>query len=413
MSTPLQPYHIESRNLMKKDLFLEAAMTLKKGLASDPEMNLLALVDLASCYYMLSDYVNFSKYTQKSYLEFQKQGSSLCLDQQMALALGLGRLLEEIGSVGEALKLYDLPVDYSTSSRTIKILAQKLRLLSELGLNDQLRLLYISCQQMFENKSDQDIDLKNALLFTDFYLYGEETCLNRYFQNHSSVAEQNSDQRLLFFNILYLFIVSQRPIAQKMQNELSKFNYFECDAYEKCLYDIALMQINKLPYQNLDLTRAGELSPFCSIRFIKCLSTIYQSQSVFLLRREFMQVIEHISKESKQLITKAFPLPEQKITIELANHQLICSNLKIDLNQSRNSFELLSLFINNPKISLEKACEFMYQSTLDLNYQHRLRMAISRLNKNISSQLGVNYVIKMNKADMSLTSELNIIKRAS
>jgi tetratricopeptide (TPR) repeat protein len=412
-SSPSLDNYAKARALMARDQYLDAALILRDGLEHEFAGNPFAEVDLANCYYMLGDYVSYRKYTLRALSEYRAGHAPLRADERAGLALGLGRALEELGLVDEALRLYDASPEHAATMRSRKLLAQKLRLQSELGLHEEVRLAYLSCIQMLDEDGNEEVDFQNAMLFVDHALFGPAASLKRYAKLHLSPRLQRSDQRLLFFNLLGLVLFSPGPLETKLAGYLDSFDYFSCDPFERCLYDLARIRQGLPPFETLGLERSALLSPMCGFRFLLALSVSLPEASLLETRREFMARLESLTVPSRRLIAKAFTLPHPTLEIEVGTAEAVCAGRQIDFGKSRNALVLLSLFADKQRLTYEELSRSHFNCELDENGLSRIKMAISRLNKALSKQLGFPALIFMAKDDVRLIENVSIRRRGT
>ena len=88
-----QNLHQQAREQMRCGTFHSAVEILVRAY-QDCGPHILVMVDLASCYYMLQDYVNFRQWTLRSYDEFNQIKNQLSQDSFQSSSLALGKLLE-------------------------------------------------------------------------------------------------------------------------------------------------------------------------------------------------------------------------------------------------------------------------------------------------------------------------------
>jgi hypothetical protein len=230
---------------------------------------------------------------------------------------------------------------------------------------------------------------------------------------HASSRIRPSDRRLLFFNLLYLLLREEGEVAPQAISYLKSFDYFECDPFERGLYDVALTLQGATPLEELKLERSARLSPMCAIRFISLVAKADPRILPFHARREFTAYSDLLTPGSKRMIHEAFPLPDTRLMLHVTEDRLSYEDVEIDLARRPNALKLLQLFSEKQAVTLEEICQTVYGCELDPNSQHRARMAISRLNKALSSKLGFTSLFQMGKIDVRLDERVRIAGQAS
>lgn len=394
---------------MKANDYIAAAGLLKEIISYQNGAHVIPLIDLASCYYMIGDYSSFKKFSQLALNRKNNSFEVLSELDQSRVILGLGRLLEEMGYVTEALALYKEVNDYSSTIQRKKILAQKLRLESELGLKGEILLNYNSILRMYEENGDMEVDFLNAILYAEYHLFGFEIAYERYFSIQKKFEISESDQRLLFFNLLFLSL-RDKIITEKIMSTLNSFDYFKCDNFEKALYNFSLLSSNQAPLQSLTINNFLDLSPFCQIRFLFLLSQYSKDpDDISKARILVCQFLNEVSPKSKSLIKKSFKYDDpEEITIYLNKDLTIYKNTQIDFGKSNTSRKFLNYFINQKSILIDELCNKLFSSEAASSEIHRLRMMIQRLNKKLEDQIGISGVFKMNKIEVTLLHKINI-----
>lgn len=282
------------------------------------------MLDLAGCYYGLGDYLTFRKYTLEALEVFNAFDLSKLQseDNYHGAILGLGRCLEELGMVHEALMVFSrLSIDNSTSIRKRKILAERLRLQCEFNFNadaDRELSAMTSFQSLCED-GNVEVDIINAILYFEFRERGMATAIREFFRLSSHDRFIESDRRLLLFNLLYLSLLNKGPIDKDLVSACLDFDYFRCDPYEKCLYDYLLALTSAIPLNEVSSQRGRALSPMCRLRFLYLLTlNPHHTEGVIALRL-LRSSLEGLSGKSKGLLLSVFCITDKSgIVLTLA-----------------------------------------------------------------------------------------------
>jgi hypothetical protein len=399
-----QEGHLNAKTLMLRGEFAQAAMTLKGTLlAHGPHV--LGLIDLASCYYMIQEVSLFREKTILAYEAFEKNRAQLSQITLKRVALGLGKLLEEIGHVSEALELYENALTLHKSESEVmdewvcKIRAQYLRLLSELSLNGDLATQYLLCEQMYFQDRDCQIDLQNALMEADFILFGQAAARARLRRFLQEPEIQDFEKKLLFFNFLYYSL--RESSSQSIESfELEMFDYFTCDQFEKALWDLYLLAAQKTCLAPIELDRSEGMSFLCSLRYLFLLQQMgSQSMGISGAQEKMLFLLKTIPAPSQKLIRTQWlgHTPDSSVAITITPQGVFLDGRILNLGKSQNSIKLLELMVGQRAVSVEKLIQEIFGLGQDQYSQARLRVLVYRLNKKILDEASIPSIFEFVK----------------
>lgn len=404
---------------MKKDDFLSALQTLKTTLSSH-QGHILLLIDLASCYYMLDDYHNFHKWTLKSLEEFNIGSDHFSSNTQSRAVLGLGKLLEEIGWVDEALKLYRKKIDEGLETKDriehhssfFRIEAQSLRLTAELKLLQDIPASYVRCEQYKIRDSDIDYEIQSALMLCDFHMTGFEASYNRLLRIQQNEHYSGSDKRLAFFNFIFEALQQKKSYFKIDESMFESFPYFACDNFEKCLLDLWSMDQAKTPFQVLNVNRSELLSFMSGIRYLALVAMRPSLDQNREAKRKILLILKTVSTASRNIILKQWSIGAQteNIQLELRENQIFHRDQIIPCSAS--TLKLIHLFITNRDCTIEECTHHLFGLDLSESTFSRLRMSVLRANKSLASKLGTMKVINLTKSRISLHEDIQLLVRS-
>lgn len=401
-----------ARKFMIEDNYISAIAELRRELETNATKKTISLMNLASCYYMLSDYVIFERFAKQSYDGYLQEKNILSDDEKTSAILGIAKLLEELNYVHEALLMYDSVQDYSTNIKYKKILASKLRLQIELNLKNETQMAYRSCLAFDVFDGDLEVDIINALLNYNYYYFGFKSALELYESRiYRNGTYKKSDKRLLFFNFLYQVLLSaeNQNALLYLDKYLNEFDYFDCDSFEKILFDIYLEKTNNQPFNSVNLNRCGQLSLACQMRFFKMYLTLIKNKDSekFTIKKMMLSTLSTLSKESQNLLIKNVDLEvNDEIRFILLNDKIEFNNYSLLI--SKNNYLILKKFSDNNLVSIEDFSMSIFNSQVDINTFDRIRMSVSRLNKSIASAFGVPKTLILTKEHIKLAPFIEV-----
>ncbi len=409
--------HKEARALMAKDQFADAVSCLRGAMdAYGPHVHLL--VDLASCYYMLDDFAKYREYTLFTETQFREVFPILNDGTKLHVILGLGKLLEEIGHLQQALDLYAMGMRYwsqmpLSTTITDKIRAQNLRVLSLTGAKEILSQEYALCEQILARETTLEGDLQNSLMLADFKLFGEKVAWARIQTLVRDSKHSQSYRRLLLFN--YLAEALKAPQWSPPTDFFTGFDYLQCDTYEKALWDLLKWDHNETPAETLTLHRGDRMSPLSRLRYLHLLQMREGRFELAVEARIKLQfLIQNLDSSSQKMLLGGWDLKSEsqsQAILILSEDQLHSRGLKLDLTNSPILQKLFVLMSQAPVWPTEELIANLYQTQMDTESLDRLRVFISRANKRLASELGLPKAFKLNKDQIVLNPHIQITRR--
>lgn len=407
--------HTEGIGFMKDDNFLLALQTLKETHTSY-QGHILLLIDLASCYYMLNDHHSFQKWTLKSLEEFNLGYDSFSSTTQSRAVLGLGKLLEEIGYVDEALALYRKKIkeEIEVKDRTehhssfFRIEAQCLRLTAELKLLAEIPKAYVRCEQYKVNDSDIEYEIQSALMLCDFHMTGIESAFRRLLRIQRNSRYNESEKRLAFFNLLFELLLENRIEFEIDEVFFDSFPYFNCDVFEQSLLDLWSSEHAKTPLQILDVNRSELLSFMNGIRYLSLLVARPRLDQSREAKKKIIMFLKTISPSSRKLILQQWSIENQseKVEIEISKNRIVHQGKPIPCSAA--TFNLLSICSENGGLPVDECIRRLFGLGLSDSTYSRLRMSVSRTNESLASHFGKTKVIRLTRNYLSIHDDIQV-----
>lgn len=374
--------------------------------------HLLLRTDLASCQYMLGDFRSYQKNTLEIYSDLQLFGDRVNSEYFIRCSLGLGKLLEELGAIYLAKKIYSKCLNLEVGSQANHmVMAQYLRLLSMFSVTEESATLYLTCEQLKAQTNALSVDVQLALLHADIYFLGLADASGRIETLLSDSDTPKFNRRLLIFDFLFECLRSQK-IECFPEKYLSEFDYLECDSFEKGIWDVYHSVIQTKTMDPSMLAQTSEMSPMCALRYLLVIwRNSSSSATVALALKKLLLLLQTIEPKSRTLLTQVWGLSRNsEVTIELkkSSGQIHIDTNVIDLQGSPMILQLLSLLAEKQKMGVESAIQFIYQAGFDENSFHRIRMLIKRTNRKILPVLGGENFVTLKEMDLKLDPRVRI-----
>jgi hypothetical protein len=406
---PRHHLHLKAYELMQKEQFSSALIELRKTVTEfGPHVSLLA--DLASCYYMVGDYLNYRETTKLLLNEYNSAKELLSPQTMSEVTLGLGKLLEEMGQLVPAIELFQnypsLQTDHFEAWQK-RIRSQLLRLLCFLRQGSQIADLYVACEQMQDRDGHNELEIQHAIMLADFELFGFDAAFHRLQTVRSKLPVFM--ERLYVFDLLFECL--RRGQGQLFKSEyFQKLLYLECDPYEQALWDLWSELQNESPVSALSLIRSDGMSPMGACRYFYLLQMLSQNAALAQsARQKFHLILRTFDTESRNAILKFWPIASSTQVLRLGSEQMVIEDGKtVSLKKQKNLINLLSLFQTQDCCTVEVAIAQLFETEYDELSFNRLRNAVSRANDFLAIELGLQNPLQLNKNMLKLASHLKI-----
>jgi tetratricopeptide (TPR) repeat protein len=392
----------------------DQAISLLLNTLSKNGYHLSVILDLALCYQSTGEMHNWQKMVDLASEEFKNNHEKLSQHKKIKTGLQLAKCIEEKGRLSEALEIYaDLLKLVQQSNQQspvnldfITISAQILRLHGQYFLKEDVSNTYkILCSEIAASlNSDADIETQRALMIYELNFLGADVCWSRYQRTIQNPMMQMSDKIRIQSDLYYGFLVrgfkhealqilldfkspmnvfteSIRTIIQAKDLGLEK--YMECITRVTPAAHLRLLKIWKLYSKNT-----------VPVRRQKRLMSLFSKNTKFLWENYFNFSVEAV--ESK----------DTKVTLKLTSGYLTSSANQQRLKLSKNSNEIMKIFIGKNEVLLPELLKSIWNSNgTDLEIS-LLRQRVSRLNSQLFSKLGLMKCLQMTKTHLSLNYAL-------
>jgi len=414
MKHPRQQAHLQMREYMNRGDFFGALEFGQKALEQQGP-HLLLRTDIASCQYMIGNFQGYQKNTLAIYQDLQDQQNKINEETFLGTSLGTGKLLEELGCIYLAKKIYSqaLSATPSSQSKLIEMIqAQYLRLLCLFPLDDELSKFYLLCEQVRAQSNALAVDVQLALLHADIYVLGLHQVQTRIELLLANEKTPLFNKRLLTFD--YLFECLRLNRANQFQKKyLDIFEYSQCDAFERNLWDIYINLTSGRNFDGILLSSTSEMSPLCGLRFLLALYTLQTNfELTRLIRKKLHLILNSIEPKSRALLIKVWNISQKEhislIELDGPSSSVVVAGNLLNLQGSPLIFNLLRELSKTTEISAEQIIQQLYQTEFDENSFHRLRMLVKRTNQKLMPLTGFENFITLKKMTLSLDSKIRI-----
>lgn len=409
MSALRASLHLQALEHIRCDRFIDALELLKKTIQQHGP-NVRCLLDIASCYYMLDDHPKFIEATQKLEQEFKSAEPNLTEETYLRTLLGLGKLQEECGKLTEAHATYSNVTLSNTDFPDLRdrIIAQKLRIKAQWKIQKELENCYAYCEKVDSSNYDVRIENQHALMLAECSLIGLHSASSRFQKLRSSLLLRSSDYRLLLFDLLYEYLIRGKTFDE-FDSLSQQLNYFECDSFEKALWDCHLA-IKNNDLSLISTERTSSMSLVSSLRYL----TLLKSRAEFGNLREEAQRKLHVflfslNGKNIKLVQQAWlQTAELSSTLILDVYKGLLSTESghLQLKTSDLTFKLLLLFQTTSRVSTEDAILRLFNLPWDEYSYDRLRSLVKRTDKSICKNLGITRAIKLTKEMIQLETPI-------
>jgi hypothetical protein len=319
--------HLKAQKAVHQGQFDEA-----KWLISDANEkygpNALLLIDQASIYYRLGEWVNW----RGTYDELQDaldSNNQLSLFTRMKSYLNLGKFLEEEAKVCFAKQYYQNACDMAENNdRQIFFEAslQKLRLCSTLGDRTEVGKLYTDFLQLTKSEMTDHfkIEIEHSLMLAELCLIGPSHAWTRVDRALSDKQMIKEDKALILYDFLEECLVRNYEISEHVLNACLKVQ--PTNEFETLIQSVALVN-----HKKMSLEQISELSSTTSWACYLRILTLA------------MEIYPHMQKELKNkihLLLSALPSTSRHLWVKRLDKYLRTSQENSLLQFSNSNFDI-------------------------------------------------------------------------
>ncbi|MGI4992106.1 hypothetical protein ACRXCV_05725 [Halobacteriovorax sp. GFR7] len=353
------------------------------------------LADKCCALYMMEDFIRWQEATKELEIRLDEYRNILSNSTYIKSAICLGKFKEELGEINESLLIYKnllsnldkVKEDYPM------VLAQIVRLKSKWKLSKDLNTLYKDLFTINEERyhTNFNIELNHSLLVTELELFGFEIAFERYENIKSKLDKQ--DRALFLSEIIEYLLKNNKGIQDNIINEFSKVGE---SSFEK----------------NLGLLSQGKEAKIKSMPIHSSLTlySIMISKNMkkdILYRDQFNFLIQSFSTKTKAL-WQALISTDVLVEIKLEGSVVSYKSKSIDLNRKKVALALVKAMTEKKVISLEDLTLLIWGNEYNDSFYHRIRIAIKRLNTELSSALIINDLFFVDSAELKINTGFSI-----
>ncbi len=407
--------HTAGRVHMQKGSYLEAVDIFLKALSDfGPHVGLIS--DIVAVYYLTGRIEDWKVMSGRLEIELSRSEGLLCKISKTKTQIFLGKMFEEQAEVHKALEMYqaaELSADDNVSYR-LKAQAQRLRLMSFLGLRLGLPELYRMVSAARAQSSHFEIEFEHSLMLAEVNLFGMESAAGRLI----SLVEQNeldsADLRLLYVD--YVEEALQKEVSLGyLKNLRVRISLEDGDEFEKAI--MLMAQNAEFGLSSQDLNKLSTRLPLMGILrlIILQIKRMEPSNLEAELRRRFLFLLESLQSESKNMLLKKWQtsIANAQKRIYFSPHEnILCIQEGPQLSIRKGSFaaRCMQAFLNQSKIDIETFIQLTFEAEYNESYYDRARVALSRFNNELSAITGLPKSFLITRSAVDLAPGLTIHK---
>ena len=322
----------------------------------------------------------------------------------------LGKAYEDLGFVAKALDCYKQAIQIcDLSIKTEKrINSQLLRLSSYLGLKQDIAVLYRQSLPRDNDSKNLSIELNHGLMLAEIQLFGIEHAFTRLQNIINDPQTHVVDQQLCYFDFIEeALLMNKVDHIQSINIQFGVESFLE---FEKVLFKLFvqknyILKINEI----IDLQMKMPLGQLLRLLVVN-LSRIEHAEVKSELQKHILFVLDSVDAESKNLYLKkwdhllnysneaAFKYDGQKLFMH--DQEVVLKNKVLQAS--------LPLFKNQKFIQLDEYLEKVFAIQYDESSYHRARIALQRLNKDLSELTGIPKFFLITKSEVSINPAITV-----
>lgn len=399
-------YYQAKLSLLQGDL--KKSFSELKNIAETFGATLPVLSDLTAVSFLAHDVLAFEKYSKKLELEFIKNRNILDVDVLLRTLIFLGKIKELQADVCSALNYFnEASVLGAGGPFQEKALAQIVRLGSFMGTGDgEAAKIYNLLSSGLRTGTETDFDVIHALIILEIRLLGVEIAEKRILNLIDSNLSPVDLRQLVCHFLEEAMILEKSPSTELLQCLSLKLQFHQINAYENAVFSQffnigkveivpvagALDELKRIIYEIQDAPQ-GPLQTQLRKQFLFKASSLPQDSQKVLLDRW-----SHCLKSS---VSESISIVQGEVMI--GSNKYLGKNAKL-------LFDILTQFLKaeTNQLASEKVVAKLFG---DLNYDdsqyHRLRMAVSRLNKELQLHHGLIQTFKVRYNSLEIQVSLN------
>lgn len=409
-----QQEHLKGREFMQQGAYLQAIEVFHKTLADHgPHVGLIS--DLAAVYYLMGrieDWHNTALRLEKELNAAQGVLSEMSL---IKTQIFLGKMFEEQAEVQKALDIYTAAEKSAAqhSGYRLKAQAQRLRLMSFLGIRPGLSELYRLVSTARAESEHFEIEFEHSLMLAEMVLFGMESAGSRLVSLFANPNLDSSDTRLLYIDFAEESL-RQTSSLQLLERLKDRVPLVDCDEFEKI---IALMiQSSDFVLSPQDLNKLSSQLPLLGLLRIMTLQMkrLESEASSEEVQRRLLFLLDSLSADSKNHLAKKWQADlggaSKILYFSKGDKILFGKGQQIQMKSDSFEMKVIELMIESRNQDIEVFVRRVFEADYNISYYDRTRIALQRLNKKLAGLAAHPKSIVLTKKSVELASNLRIQK---
>jgi tetratricopeptide (TPR) repeat protein len=373
------------------------------------------LSDLSAAYYVKGDMQAAQRIRRELEDEYLAAEPLLSEESKVQTLIYLSKMREEDGEIAGALKALETALEFCGDDKQlrIRVATQLVRMTAMFEMRTELAQYYRDLIFYSGENQHFNIEIEHALMLAEDQLVGLSQATFRF----NKLKEMNlniQDLRLVFFD--YAEIVLRRG---QWNDELSvdslRFDSKDLDGFEKAMQLFGLSLMARISIQDLDrLSKQLSFMGYLRVAGIN-ISRTQDEEEKRSMRLQILLLLESTDSVSKQLLLKRWnsikafapgiSAPEA-ITLELleSSKEISFKSLSYSFARKENAWTLLLLLKQSAQLDLETIAHKIGIAEYDENAFHRLRMIVTRLNKDLAQITGIPQVLLIRQQQLIVQS---------
>lgn len=404
-----QNHDFAKRMMVEENYFGALELMRQTQTTYGPHIGLLA--DISAVLYLLGRHQECCESTAFLEAELENCRQLVTNDSYCRTQIFLGKMREEAGVVGSAIKCYQRATErpFAEGFMLVRAQAQVLRLKSFLNVREGLPELYRACCVLKMGSEDLCVELEHALILAEIALFGIEASQARLESALQKEGLSNGDRNLLIID----FLEAALSLNYKLSNAAELISAVRAEtlcAFEKCIVALAYDSNLSLTAKDLiDLNR--QTSTMGCLRVLSLnLKRVGRTSSVYEIRRMLLFLLSSLGYEDRAVLSNRFlPAPSvdsvKLVFLPNENKVVFFGKEKVFKNKSF-ALKTIALFLTKTEISVENFALEIYGMPLSESVFERIRIGISRLNSEISGFTGISKGFTLTKTAVTLNFQL-------
>lgn len=386
-----QAKHTAAVQLFRNEQYSDALATLQQA-ALDHGNHLGLLCDLANCHFMLGHFDQWLCLVNTIECELNENFDIISAKTKYFTLINLGKFFEETGNIKKALQSYEKALEHAAQQNRWSVLCQLLRVKAFYGVRTGLGELYkqLLVREFSNSKINEASEVQHALMLTEFRLIGQEVARQRLNRVYDLLSLE--DQRLFLFDFLELSLLHKVAINDEEKSKLAIIR--RQNQYESLISTLT-MGNRPSDFDPFDYLIAQRVSPAAYIRMLAlCEGANLQTSCNIELRKQLLLLLDGFSPDSRRIWRAYLGLkmrPEQQShsVFLLEDDGITFNTNKVSYSPNSNAMKFMRLMVGKLKVSENEIASSVFDVNPNLDHYDRIRMFISRLNRDLSKLNGV------------------------